>query len=443
VLPGSFAGTPSGFSLQLNAPFLVNSETPVLYGPGSASKLAPSVIVTTDPGNLSDRAAFVVGSLIPDPAANTLTFVTTNTTLQVNNGSPLLPDGQYTVIVRSSAATNGLQALNSGGGFLDGLGSGVAGSGDFTATFTVNTAAMHDDVLWMPATADGPGQALNAPGRNQVGGGYPLYLNARAGNVTSMQVTLNYDAALLTVTGVSGPGFTMQSTSTPGHAVLQYSGPAVAAGGPTPIGYLMATVPAGTSTNPVPYKAVDLLHLSNVSLNGGAVPVATSDGLHLVAYVGDADGNGAYSSNDAVLLTRVNLQTDSGFAAYPLVDPVIVADTDGSGFIPSDAALQVNEAGVGVPTANLSIPPIPAGVHFQARALHASVLSVGETQPITASTTIPTNPVSSPSATAIVAWLARRHRKTVNPTPGTLGQLDIDRAALDQYFAQDADGLAL
>src|SRR4029077_12681750 len=128
-------------------------------------------------------------------------------------------------------------------------------------------------------------------------------------------------------------------------------------------GFVTAMVPSGTSTNPTPYKAKDLLHLSGISLNGGAIPVATGDSLHLVAYVGDADGNGTYGSNDAVLITRVALQTDTGFPAYPLVDPVIVADTDGSGFIPADAALQANEAGVGFPTANLPIPPTPSGVH--------------------------------------------------------------------------------
>ena len=62
--------------------------------------------------------------------------------------------------------------------------------------------------------------------------------------------------------------------------------------------------------------------------------------MHVVAYVGDADGNGSYSGNDAALITRATLQTDTGFAAYPLIDPLIVADTDGAGFIPADAALQ-------------------------------------------------------------------------------------------------------
>jgi hypothetical protein len=114
----------------------------------------------------------------------------------------------------------------------------------------------------------------------------------------------------------------------------------------------------------MPYKAKDLLHLSGVSINAGAIPAATSDALHLVAYVADADGNGLYNDNDAVLITRALLNTDSGFAAYPLVDPVIVVDTDGAGFIPADAALQANEAGVGFLAPNLSTPPIPPGVHF-------------------------------------------------------------------------------
>src|SRR2546423_10177639 len=97
---------------------------------------------------------------------------------------------------------------------------------------------------------------------NQAGGGYPVYLNASAANVTSVQLTLNYDPALLTVTGVTGAHFALLGTSTPGHAVLQYSGPALPAGSQTPIGFVTATVPSGTGETPTPYKAKDLLHLS-------------------------------------------------------------------------------------------------------------------------------------------------------------------------------------
>jgi hypothetical protein len=177
------------------------------------------------------------------------------------------------------------------------------------------------------------------------------------GAVTDVQLTLNYNPALLTVTGVTGAGFALLGSFAAGQAVLEYSGPALPPGSQTSIGFIVASVPAGTTANPTPYKAKDLLHLAGVSLNGGTIPVATSDGLHLVAFVGDADGNSACSNNDAVLITRALLNTDTGFAAYPLVDPVIIADTDGAGFIPADAAFQANEAGAGLPAANLAAPP--------------------------------------------------------------------------------------
>ena len=135
VVPGSFAGTPSGFSLPFNAPFLVNSMTPVLYGQGfAATAPVPSVTLTGPNGP-------VEGSLVLNTATNSLTFVATNTASLANNGSPILPDGTYTVDRAQQRAPTGFQALNSGGGFLDGLGTGTPGSGDYTATFTVNAAA--------------------------------------------------------------------------------------------------------------------------------------------------------------------------------------------------------------------------------------------------------------------------------------------------------------
>jgi hypothetical protein len=366
VVPGSFVGSPSGFSLQFNAPILVNSTTPVLYGQGfGATAPAPSVTVTGPSGP-------VPGSLVVSAANNTITFVQTNTTSFVNNGTPVLPDGVYTVDLSSSAARNGLQAQGSGGGFLDGKGTDTPGSGDFTATFTVTSAAAHDDVIWVPPAADGPLQPLNAPGTNQIGGGYPIYIDDSMGNVTSVQLTLNYNPAMLTITAATGnsalPGstFTLLASSTPGQAVLQYTGTltnvAHLLGGQVPLGFLTATVPNSSAATPI-YHGKNLLHLSGISVNGGGLPAVGSDAVHVVAYVGDADGNGAYSSSDAVLITRVAVSTDTGFTAYPLVDPTIVADTDGSGFIPSDAALQANEAGVGFPTANLASPPIPAGAN--------------------------------------------------------------------------------
>jgi uncharacterized repeat protein (TIGR03803 family) len=357
VVPGSFVGTPSGFSLQFNAPFLVNSLTPVLYGQGfGAAAPVPTVRLTGPSGP-------VEGSMIVNATTNSLTFVETDTASEVNNNTPILPDGTYSVDITSSAATDGLQAFYPGGGFLDGTNSGTPGH-DFTTTFTV--AAANDDVLWVPGSADGPGQALEAPGDNQSGGGYPLYLDTSPAvpPTTAVQATLTYNPALLTVTPTSTSTFTV-AVPTAGAAVLTYNGPALS-GTQVPVGVITAMVPGGTAGIPTPYKAKDLLHLSAVTINGSASNVVTADGMHLVAYVGDADGNGGYSSNDAALLTRAALQLDSGFSAYPLVDPVIVGDIDGAGYIPPDASLQVNEAGVNVATANLPSPPIPPSVHFRA-----------------------------------------------------------------------------
>jgi hypothetical protein len=365
VTPGSFSSSASGFSLQFNAPYLVDSHTPVLYGVGfGGSAPVPSVTLTQirdGSGNPVDNP--VEGSLVLNPGSNSILFLATNTAYETNNGSPVLLDGTYAVVVHGSGPAAGFQALNAGGSYLDGLGSGLAGSGDFTTTFSVNTSGQ--DIVWVPDTADGPGQALVAPGDNQTGGGYPIYLSDRTGAVTDVQVTLTYNPALLTLTGVAGAGFMLLSASTPGLAVLKYSGPALPTGSQVPIGFLTAMVPSGSAANPTPYRAKDLLHLSNIAINGGAVAAVGGDALHLVAYVGDANGDGTYSSGDAALITRAGLQLDSGFASYPLVDPVIVADTDGSGYIPADAALQVNEAGVGHPTRNLPMPAIPAGVVFQ------------------------------------------------------------------------------
>jgi hypothetical protein len=376
VLPGSFASSPSGFSVALNGPFQVKAMTPALYGSGfgAGATVTPTVTLTQVSG--TPPAGFTLpyqdeGSLVVDPATHRLTFVATDTASQAGSGTPILPDGTYVARI-SGRGANGLQALGAGGGLLDGTDSGTPGS-DFTTTFTVDTAAAGTDVVWLPATAAGPGQLLNAPGNNQVGGGEPLYLyNPTMGWVTSVKVTLDYNPTLLNVSGavpngaLPGSNFMLLDSSVPGQAVFEYSGPAadaaLLAGGNVALGFLNATVPnpgmAGTA--PI-YRALDFLHLSDLAVNGGAIPAAAADAVHLVAYVGDADGNGSYGSNDAVLITRTALQSDSGFSAYPLVDPVIVADTDGSSFIPADAAAQVNEASVAFPTANLPAPPIPSG----------------------------------------------------------------------------------
>jgi hypothetical protein len=366
VVPPSFQSSPTGFSVGFNAPFLVTATTPVLFGPGFGATAPVPTVTLTGPSGL------VEGSVVLNTTTNSLTFIETDTAMVyagVNvTGQPVLPDGTYTVRIGGLSSDDGLQAINAGGGFLDGTNSGTPGH-DFTTTFTVNTNSSGADILWVPATSDGPKQALVAPGNNITGGGYPVYLDDSTGVVTSVNLTLNYNSSMLTLdaTPVSsnpslpGSTFTLDTVhSTAGHAVLIYTGTlgdaASLVGTNMPLGFINAHVNNSSVSTPI-YKGKDLLTLSSIAVNGGGITTVGVGALHEVAFVADADGNGIYSSGDAVVITRVALQTDSGFAAYPLVDPVIVADTDGSGFIPADAALQSNEVGVGFPASTVAPPP--------------------------------------------------------------------------------------
>ena len=364
----SFASSASGFTVGFNAPILVNSTTPALYGSGTS--VNPTVTLTGPNGPVS-------GSVVVNTATNSLTFVETSTAMIANLYftnqplTPTLPDGVYVARI-SASGLQGLQGLY--GGYL-------SGGHDWTQTFTINTMAAGDDTVWVPPTADGPLQTLNAPGNNthvNFGGNYPVYLDDTYGNVTSVTFTFNYNPSLLDVTSftTAQPNSSFTPISfTPGHAVLQYTGTladaATLKGGPSAVpfvsapalGYINATVLNGLQAAPV-YHGKDLLTLTNISINGGAIPAVAGNALHVVSLVGDADGNGAYSSGDSVALTRNLLGTDSGFAAYPTVDPVVVGDVTGVGYISSTGIMQINGAGVGYFYVPNYVPLPVAGANY-------------------------------------------------------------------------------
>jgi len=120
------------------------------------------------------------------------------------------------------------------------------------------------------------------------------------------------------------------------------------------LGNVVASVPVSA-----PYGAKDLLHFSGVTLNQGATPVRLGDGLHVVAFVGDTTGNGSYTTLDVSELQRVLLREDSGFGAWPVVDPIIVGDVSGDKQLTSLDALRLALQVAGTPQA--PIPPIPSG----------------------------------------------------------------------------------
>jgi hypothetical protein len=112
--------------------------------------------------------------------------------------------------------------------------------------------------------------------------------------------------------------------------------------------------------NTAGYKAKELLHLANIQVNGGAIPTINDDGIHVVAYLGDANGDGMYTAADAQLTARVANSLDTGFAAYRLVDPVVLADSNGTGFVDNGDASIFLEVAAGNTIAQVAPIPNPA-----------------------------------------------------------------------------------
>lgn len=143
--------------------------------------------------------------------------------------------------------------------------------------------------------------------------------------------------------------------STPGQAVIALVLLEPLGAGALDLVTLHAEVPSTA-----PYRSAAVLDLAAVSLNDGGIPVVADDGVQVVAYFGDATGNATYSALDAQRVLRVAVGLDSGFAAYPTVDPVVVADVTGNGTLSALDGTRVLQKVVG--QVRPEIPPLPAPV---------------------------------------------------------------------------------
>src|SRR5262249_22172894 len=190
--------------------------------------------------------------------------------------------------------------------------------------------------------------------------GLPLRLSDGSG-VTSVSLTLAYNPQLLAVTAAApAPGMPAGSTvnldtSTPGQAVITFTSPTPLPAGDIDFVTLTAQVPDAAAAF---YTTKGLLDLSGIQINGGAIPALDDDGVEVVGYFGDTSGNGSYASLDAQRALRVAVGLDSGFAAYQLADPVLIADVTGNGVITATDATRILQAALGI--AQTSIPPLPA-----------------------------------------------------------------------------------
>ncbi len=373
VAVDAFMPTPSGFVAELSAE--IQQSVLNLYDTESHALGAADVTLT---GNATGN---VRGSLVVE--GTKLTFIATG---------GALPTDTYTVTMRS--ASDGIvdQAL---GESLDGefngsfpSGNGVAG-GDFNFTFSVTANPL---VVSIPDFARGPTQSIQVPAMGsgaELPAGLPIQLSD-ANGVTSLTLTVAYDPALLTITGAelgadAPSGSQVQvNLTTPGQVTIAFFSLEPMTSGAADVINLIAEVPE-TAT----YGATQIVDITFLEVNAGGLQAKADDGLHVVAFPGDANANRRYDAEDARLIARTGIGLDSGFVTstptttsttnllYPRVDAVIIGDVTGvDGLSPLDAS-DVLRRVVGLSTPN--IPALPAAQ--SPTSLSLSATSVSENQP--------------------------------------------------------------
>jgi hypothetical protein len=314
-----FETTPTGVTIEFGQPIVVANLN--LFDMANGS-LGPADIQL-----VGQNTGVVRGSVVADPSLQRLTLVSTAGTLAADT---------YTLTLRS--AEDGFIALT--GEPLDGDADGIVG-GDFVHTFTVSPPAPGSITVGLPSFSRGPGQEVNVPAD---GAGLPVSYSD-GGGIVSASFELRYDPALLTISGATvAPGLNGATvnidTSTSGVATIQFTSATPLPAGTTRFIDLQATVPVSA-----PYRSKALLDVTNVVLNGGAVPAMDDDAVQVVALVGDASGNGTYSGFDASHVARIAVAIESGLEAFPLLDATIIADITGAnGISGTDTSLVLQTA---------------------------------------------------------------------------------------------------
>ena len=196
-----------------------------------------------------------------------------------------------------------------------------------------------------------------------------------------MTFGVTYNTALLTVTGgVVDPSvlgsyphatFSRTTTGTPVAGIetdiftfTTGSSATLSIGSSWTLGDISASVP--NTPGQLIYKDKQVLTVSNIASDGGSHGGVTNanlvggNGFEVVAYLGDASGDGNIQLNDATLANIVgNPFIGGGLPAYTMVDPVVVDDTDGAGIV--DATTVGNVASLAIGHAQPTIPTPPAG----------------------------------------------------------------------------------
>ena len=169
---------------------------------------------------------------------------------------------------------------------------------------------------------------------NDSGHGIPITLY-NAANVTDVSFTLSYNPALLNITGTAqGAG----SDATDARGASSRWAPILRAWPPSP-SMTPSPSPARWSsatsrrTCPIPPRTCtrsrNCLWLGNIVINQGRrhrARCGCADGMHVNAYFGDVTADGAINGLDTITANQVAIGAATGFAAYQLLDPVVIGD---------------------------------------------------------------------------------------------------------------------
>jgi N-acetylneuraminic acid mutarotase len=344
----SFTPAADGFTATFSKAFDPSKLT--LYGSGLAT--------VQDVTLVGAHNGPITGTVYIDPSNQSITFNATESYLESFFSTLVLPDDTYTVTL-VSGTTNG---FTDGSAPLDGANN--AGHANYTTTFT--TANQSKTILSLPDFARGPDGAHDIQIPADTGHGIPVTLT-NATSVTAALFSLNYNPALLTVSGAlsadatTGGTLTLLGTptiidATHATANFQYAS-TTPQSGTVLLGDIVAAVPNSAAGM---YKAKELLSFSSISVNGNTFTGVATSAVHVNAYFGDVTGNGSIDALDVATANNVAQGSATGFNAYTLLDPAIIGDVAGDISVDAGDVSTLAAYVSQLPTPR--IPPIPTGL---------------------------------------------------------------------------------
>ena len=269
------------------------------------------------------------------PVAGSVVFAGTGTGLSFMASQRLAAD---TYDLRLASGEQGFRTVT--GDLLDGNQDEVAGD-DFVATLTVT--ATPDVHVGLRSFARAPGEVVNLSLATTAG--IPLELES-AGNVTSLQLVVTHDVALFDLYGIElAAGLPVDAALTVedagnGRLVID-----VTSTTPLPAGRLTLAHLRGAVPSSAPAGAEAMFTVGEIEANGGQLAAAGHSAVQVAARLGDTTADGQLSAVDGGLISRVAMRLDSGFAAYPRLDPRIIGDvTENATISMLDAAMVTGAA---------------------------------------------------------------------------------------------------